>query len=527
MRRWFARLAIVAALLAPTGLAAQGGDQLDLLESEVRSLLLEKARARLEKLEPESAGSPRGLFLRGRLAFYEGRFDEALEMLGAALAGARAEQGWRALRHRVEATRGELAKLERIEGDGDDFAFFVPAGGEKLLVPYAEQALAGQLDELEKVFDDRPQFPIGVVFLGDAEALAACSGLTSEQIQRTGTVAVSKYGRVMLLTPRALATGYPWLDTLSHELTHMMIARASLDRAPIWLHEGIAKLLEGRWRGQLAGELTPGEAYLLDRAARERRLIPLRRFHPSIAHLPNQEDAALAYSQVLSFVRYLDERLEDGWLRELLARLGRGESVGAALTELSRFSLERLYRWWRQTASGARQTPVPAVELMKRRYKRGATTVRDTEESVLSLEVRRHLRLGDLLRLRGHDRAASHEFGRALGLAESPSPAISDRLAGCLLDLGENERAAELLEEISELYPFHATALVQLGTARLRLDRPEQAAEALTRANAIHPFHPALHCLLADAHEWLGRREQSDTEKRRCRLLASERTGER
>ena len=47
--------------------------------------------------------------------------------------------------------------------------------------------------------------------------------------------AIAKWGRVTMLSPRAMTHGYAWADTLAHELTHLSITRATRDRAPLWL----------------------------------------------------------------------------------------------------------------------------------------------------------------------------------------------------------------------------------------------------------------------------------------------------
>ena len=52
----------------------------------------------------------------------------------------------------------------------------------------------------------------------------------------------------MLLSPRNLARGYRWTDALSHEYIHYIVVQLSYNRAPIWLHEGIAKYFESAWR---------------------------------------------------------------------------------------------------------------------------------------------------------------------------------------------------------------------------------------------------------------------------------------
>src|SRR5205085_2857164 len=55
-------------------------------------------------------------------------------------------------------------------------------------------------------------------------------------------------------SPRAPALGYAWRDTLAHELTHLALSRGTLDRAPLWLQEGVAKREETRWRSALPSD---------------------------------------------------------------------------------------------------------------------------------------------------------------------------------------------------------------------------------------------------------------------------------
>jgi hypothetical protein len=538
MKPWFAELPlvlIVAAafpsaataddLASPTAEPAEPAAGRSALDDAARALDATRpgaARELLDGLDQEAARLPRARYLRGRLLFFEGRFDESLLELQAAIEGARTEPGWKLLRDRVDLTREALSGTKVVAGPSGAFSYRHFPGVDSVLPPYAERVLIAQRAVLEQLLGDVPDAPLEVVFLADGESLAACSGLTAEQIERTGTVAVSKYGRIMILSPKALAAGYPWLDTLAHELTHVVIDRVSAGRAPLWLHEGIAKLLERRWAAAGGALLSPEEAFLLDRAAREKRLIPLRRIHPSVAHLPSQEDAALAYAQVASFVDSIDRRLGDDWLRRLLEEIGSGRDVDAAFVAVSKFNVRRLYLWWEQAVSGTRQTPVPAVWLLKRRYRLGSTAGDGPlAAEALDLEARRRLRLGDLLRLRGHLRAAVLEYQEARKATGSPSPDIGGRLAGALLEIGEHAAAAQVAEETARFYPSLAMAQVQLGRAAAARGQSEAAVSALERANGLNPFDPAVHCLLAGLYGDLGRADESLLERGHCRVLAA------
>ncbi len=498
-----------------------GANQLDLLDEAVESWHFENAETILANLTREQKVTPRARYLAGKLLFFEGKYTDALPEFRQAIEGARAEITWKIMRDRAQKSEQVFSKLEKQHRENGQFVFRYQSGPDAILIPYAEKALNRQLSALEKLLGDRPNFPIEISILPDVETMAEVTGLLLEQIERTGTVGVTKYGRIMIISPRKLATGYPWLDTLTHELTHLIITRVSNNRAPIWLHEGIAKLLEPRWREDTFGILTPEEAYLLDRASREGRLIPLRGFHPSVAHLPNQEDAALAYAQVLSFMHYLNHKLEGDWIKQFLEHLGKGMKIDDAVWTLSKFSLHRLYTWWKQSVSGKRQTPIPAVNLMKRRFQHGKATGESGLESLLNADVRKHLRVGDLLRLRGHLKAAEKEYKRARKLAESPSPKISDRLAACYLDQGNNKAVISMLPEMAELYPAHSTIFMQLGAALASENQVEEATTTLEKANAINPFHPDVHCMLNTLYTRADREAEAKREAEHCRILAA------
>ena len=92
----------------------------------------------------------------------------------------------------------------------------------------------------------------------------------------------------MVVSPRAMVFGYTWQDTLAHELTHYLITRKSKNKTPIWIHEGIAKYEETRWRGAAGEALTPATADLLSRRLAQNKLVTFERMYPSMALLPSK-----------------------------------------------------------------------------------------------------------------------------------------------------------------------------------------------------------------------------------------------
>ena len=147
------------------------------------------------------------------------------------------------------------------------------------------------------------------------------TGLPEKAARTTGTVAVAKWGRVTMISPRAPDRGYPWLDTLAHEMTHLALSRGTRDKAPLWLQEGVAKREETRWRiGEPLDDVPAIDAVAA--VGIEKGLgRSLDQLGPSIAMLPTAEQAQVAFAEVQSFVRfYIKERGDDA-LPDLVRRL--------------------------------------------------------------------------------------------------------------------------------------------------------------------------------------------------------------
>ena len=193
----------------------------------------------------------------------------------------------------------------------------------------------------------RPTGKVRVEILAAPADLAKLSPLTESDIETTGTIALSKYEKLMLVSPRATLTGYPWLDSLVHEYTHYVIAHASRDTVPVWLHEGLARFEQTRWRSDAGGGLTAIEQQLLATAIKTRRLIDLDAMHPSMAKLPSAEAAALAYAEVLTLVAWLHGKVGYAGLRQALALQAGGKSARRALAEVTDTTWVKFEKDWR------------------------------------------------------------------------------------------------------------------------------------------------------------------------------------
>ena len=127
---------------------------------------------------------------------------------------------------------------------------------------------------------------------------------------------------------------------LSHELAHAVLRHAAGERAPGWLHEGYAQWSSGRRipRRELPGALSGSESPTA--AALEASLRgPLDR-----------RAARALYAQTLSLVEHLVEARGEGVLACVVARLGEGATIDAALREETGWSEEEFFESWRRWA---------------------------------------------------------------------------------------------------------------------------------------------------------------------------------
>jgi len=368
-------------------------------------------------------------------------------------------------------------------------------GPDEILVPYAVDTLKAASEAIKEELGLEMVSPIRLEIYPDAESLARVSTLSIEAIRNTGTIALCKWGRLMIASPRALLRGYPWLDTIAHEYVHLVVTKGTVDRAPVWLQEGLAKLLETRWR-QPNTKLpnNPSSERLLLGAAEDGELLDFDQLHPSIALLPSQRDAALAFAQVSSFMQmFYDEHGAVG-IQQSLDDISEGVDAREALAEAASMSWKDLERDWRRMLA-SRPKP-PNVRLLKRHLSSEATE-NDELAEVERDKARKHLRLGDLLWVRSRPAAASVEYGKAHRVAPD-DPVVASRYARSAIAGGRAEDAIDPLVYTLLLYPTHAPAQSSLATARLRTGDRRGAAAAASAAIALNPFDPQPHCVLAD-----------------------------
>lgn len=519
----FIALAIGAACaLAPSaafGLLTRDAERLDRAQAALLELRIEDAASELEPLLEAHGHDPEVSYLGALLAFHRGDYATAVRLVDASLAarppGATDPRPKMAalIRETREATS---AFVTRRSADGR-FIVKVAPGPDEVLVPYALDAMSRADRALERHLGYRMPGPVRLEIYASPSQLSRVSTLSVEAIARTGTIALCKWDRLMVTTPRALHRGYPWVDTIGHEYVHLVLTRASRDRAPVWFQEGVAKFLERTWRGESPSARLPGPAAtLLGRAVRQGTLLPFERFHPSIAMLPSQEDAALAFAQVSTFFESYQRAYGPERLRQVVQRIAEGVDARQALAEVAGTAFASIERSWREDLE---RRPLPGAggpaPLPLRFRSSGADPDVDDLEDVTAGEASRRLRLGDLLWARNRPAAAAVEY-HAASAAAPGDPIVTSRLARAALRAGDARAAVEASRAILERYPDHAPAHALLASA-LRLSGQGTGARTAAReAIRLNPFDPSPHCDLSAVTD---REPERDREADACRRL--------
>ncbi|HZO12341.1 MAG TPA: hypothetical protein VFB62_03760 [Polyangiaceae bacterium] len=434
MKLRFIRLGLLALAFILTSGAAFGVP-VSAVRARLKILSLELGEA-AQVLEG-AGDDPEVAVERGRLGLYRGDCD------GAVVALTRAdledhEEGSALLQVAQGCARGTAATVvERDDKNGVVVRF--QDDEDRALFPLIADAVARIRSSLEQDLGTRLPSPVFIDLVRDQFTLSALSGLPERAAATTGTVAVAKWGRVMMISPRASPAGYPWLDTLAHEMTHLVVSQATRDRAPLWLQEGVAKRQETRWREATPFDGFPPSDAMAAHGIKKGLALPLTELGPSIAMLPTAEQAAIAFAEVASFVEFFVERAGREALPKLLVAMRdapAGEDEVKAIKKVSGLDLGEWDTQWRAHLASLNPTLPPEVD--------------PATPFVKGPELARRRRLGELLMSRGHHHAAAHQLEKAHNLLVNEA-STRCMLADAWMGIGEELAASELFARPKEI----------------------------------------------------------------------------
>jgi tetratricopeptide (TPR) repeat protein len=469
---------------------------------------LSEAEAVVSRLLDGQPKSLKVLDFKTRVDFYQGRYAEALKTVNEAMAIQSANEERLALRLLVQWTHDTVKPLKSHESE--HFILLVNQDRDGILASLALATLEKSYQSIGKELGFFPEEKVRVEIAPDMHSFNAISTLSLRDIEETGAVGICKFNKIMTISPRTLVHGYRWLDILSHEYLHFAIVGLSNNKAPIWLHEGIARYYEAFWRQkderkERIDYLTPASQTLLAQALEKNQLISFEKMEPSLINLETPQDVQLAYAEAASAIDFIANRRGPAGVRHLLSEMGEA-SASKAIEKVLGVSFAQFQNRWKEflRAKGLKEVEgsrVRKLKVVKDDKEDGEETIELKE--IQSVVARNRTHLGDRLWGRNRKIASAAEYRRALK-ASPHSIIILNRLGEVLLEHGKHAEALPHLNKAQTLDPDYVTTYVKLGRLHHAKKNFPLAKTALEQAIQINPFNPLVHRLMFDIHTALG-----------------------
>lgn len=474
---------------------------------------------RLVREHPKSA---KALDLNGQVKFYQGRYAESLHFLEQALAIDVTDKRRQAFRLFIQRTHDTAKTFKHFESP--HFTLYLDNKKDGILVPYALDTLEKSYQAVGQALGYFPQEKVRVEIAPDAPSFNAISTLSLRDIEETGAVGICKFNKIMTISPRSLIQGYRWLDSLSHEYLHFVIVALTDNKAPIWLHEGMARFYETRWRKTKAPRekedyLTPPNETLLAQASNENKFVAFKKMEPSLISLETPEEVQLAYAEAASAIDFMIDRKGQDGIRALLSEVGKSPTPEAIETVLG-ISFDTFESQWKEYLKRKGLREIEGSRVRKLKIKKNQQEDRETVElkEIQSIVARNRTHLGDRLRERGKRVAAVAEYRRALK-ASPHSTIVLGKLARVLIGMRKYQDALPHLKKALALNPDHVSTYIQLGRLYQARGNYSDARDVLEEAIQINPFDPAIYFHLHKTYVRLGKQDQAKKSRETLKWL--------
>ncbi len=508
---------ILLFLLIPSVSGAVSPETIRSISAKLEAWDVEEAWLEMKDYLQKEPKNPQLLELASHVAFHRGDYTEAQKWIRSAIEAGGDDEKKKGFSLFVEQTMGVINPLKRF--DTPHFTILLDEQQDGFLVDYLKEALENTYRLMAQDYGFQPGEKIRVEVFPDAKTFYFASSLMARDIEM-GAVGLTKFNKLMLLSPGALVYGYRWLDAISHEYFHHLIVKMTANKAPIWFHEGLAKYEETRWRNG-PSYLSLLNQTLLFRALTEQKLIPFDKMEPSVIRLETPEEVQLAYAQAASAIEFIIVKAGHEGLKEIMRRMKMQAGRGAAepIREVLGMRFDVFEQEWRKFLASKEFKGATDANVRRLRIREGkADEERLDMEEIKSLVARNRAHLADRLKERGRLGAAIIEYRRALSDAPDSIP-ILNRLSTALIHLDKDQEALPLLNRVREISPDHPTPYTILGKIYLKLKDLKKAREAFLESIQINPFNPEVHQGLAEAYEGLGEKSLAARARETVRRL--------
>lgn len=477
-----------------------------------------QARKTLEQLLSDGGADTGAVYLKAQVLFHEGDYAGALAALTQAptrpiFRGA--DEFTKLIEDTIKATSG-FARHETKH-----FEIYYLPGKDDVLVPYAAETLEAAYERIGADLGYYPPGRVRVEIYPDSDRFTAVTTLTKQEIETSGTIALCKFDRLMITSPRVLARGYGFRDTLAHEYIHFVLSRKTANQVPLWLHEGIAKFEETRWRSDEIAKLSPTSQSLLAEALKANYFITFEQMYPSLAKLKRAEDTQLAFAQVETMVGMMVRKGGYPLLNRLIDALSAGKTPDEALREVGGWkNTAAFWAEWKSYLKERGLKPIPGLKILKTELAEDSES--DDSRDLRAVEdksARDHLRLGDELRDARRFKASVYEYRKAKESKNGFDPIIMHKLGLAQLLAGDLAGAETTFLDALDMYPNFGPVNRRLGEVYVARKEYAKARGPLETALGVNPFDPSIHLLLATTYRELNLAELAEREDQVLQLL--------
>ncbi len=461
---------------------------LERVEKSLRENDIEMALKSAIRLKENQEGSPVSKYILGKVYFYQGRYEEAVNLVRDACIGEPDKQKWRDFLMFAEKTNEITKEFQSYKTE--HFNILI-SKRDSVLAYYIKDHIETIYDRISKELKYFPEGQIRIEIYPGPEEFGLASGLSSEDMEVSGAIGVCKFNKIMILSPRCLMFGYRWVDALTHEYTHFLIINITNNNCPIWLNEGLAKYFESIWRTNNSVYLTPVYKNILAKVAQHNQYLNFSKMEKSMPKLGSREEVALAFAEASNAVEMIFKKYGRNRLIRLLRQLGKGRGFDATFKKIFGKDQVEIEREWRNYLKNKGYPITEGAVVDSSRLEGKGRKYNELEEYVRA-EARSYIRLGDMFRRRGRHEIALEEYGKALKI-DPQNPVVLVRMSYSYFAKSEFKKGEEALIETIELNPNYPTSYINLADYYFRNKELKKALSLYKESNQINPFNPHIH----------------------------------
>jgi len=431
------------------------------LDEAFRKIQLSANPGGLSALRDEEKAYALALYL-----MHKGLYGEALDEMTKS--GAPETDKWK---NYISVMKEIAAGFEAENIAGFNVRFY---NRDKVMLPYLRKVLPEISRAMKRIFGFRPGGVVLEIY-PDREKFLKASTLSEDELERSGTVAIAKFGRLMILSPRLLPYGYAWQDTVCHEYIHHIIGNFTGMNIPLYLNEGIASTFEILWR-KSAPELEPSVKSELARAKAD-GFIEFEKFERGMPSLENQKDVALAFAEVNYLVYGMFAEGGAKKIKKFLA--GCGES-GFEKSFIANFSGvdDYMASYWRNVKNNEWVYSGSSPDFIFWKE----------DDDFLPLSIKDYMRLGDRLRMTGKYALAIGQYAKAEKL-EPGNALVMIKIAKTYRSSGNSEKAGEYFAKAALVSPDDFVCLVSRADFFIEEGKYAEGASLILKALERNPFY--------------------------------------